>query len=97
MSTPRRQQDGEQESEKGVDDDPQDLAPNKRGAEELERRRQSELAGQKHAHEEAHRESGTDERNRAASHEKLAREPSNADRAKENEQQAEAEGRELPG
>ena len=69
--------------------------PNERGAEELERRRQSELAGQKRAIEDAQAESRPDEV--SGRHEETESRGSNADQAKENERKAEEEGRELPG
>jgi hypothetical protein len=71
-------------------------SPNVRGAEELERRRQSELAGQKHATEEADAKFGSGAPNHSV-HEPEGCGSSDADQAKENERQAEKDGRELPG
>jgi hypothetical protein len=65
--------------------------PNRAGAEEWERRRQSERSGQERAIKRAEKRSS--ERSSSASHE---HKESNADRAKENELQAEEDGRELP-
>ena len=78
------------ESAGGVADNASNL-PNRAGAEEWERRRQSELAGQKRAIKGGEKSSG--DRSSSAPHEP---EGSNADRAKENELQAEEDGRELP-
>jgi len=69
--------------------------PNEHGADEVERRRQSELASQRDASEKATGpEDSTDtERSPAGS------DPpphSDADQAKENERRAEEDGRELP-
>ena len=91
-----RKQDREPES--GHGDGAGDL-PNERGAAESERREQSELAGQRRASERARMrtEEGSDRSSPAASPDRPGSERSNADRAKENERQAEEEGRELPG
>jgi hypothetical protein len=56
-----------------------------------------QLVGQKPVNEEAPREPGSDGEKQAASHDEAEDRTSSADQAKENERQAEEEGRELPG
>ena len=77
--------------------------PNEVGAEESERRRESELAGQRRAVENAGTEPAPDD---AANSDDVADSTSraatlggdlNADQAKKNERKAEEQGRELPG
>ena len=70
-----------------------DERPNEMGADELETRRQSELAGQERAIEEARRQAAPNA-SQTASHDVGE---SAAGQAKENERQAEEDGRELPG
>lgn len=92
--TVKDQQKGESVKRVGVE--PSEL-PNVKGAEEVEKKRQSELAGQKRATDEAERDSRADEAQASGS----PREPdsgrSDAAQANENERRAEEEGRELPG
>jgi len=68
-----------------------------KGAEEVERKRQSELAGQKRATDEAERDSRSDEAQASGSPDAPDSARSDSDQAKENERRAEEEGRELPG
>jgi hypothetical protein len=69
--------------------------PNERGADEVERRRQSELSSQRDANEDATepQDSTDTERSPAGSGPPPH---SVADQAKENERRAEVDGRELP-
>ena len=91
MSTPERQQDADPEKGSGYGANDQ---PDNKGAEELEKRRQSELAGQR-ASEEIPDTAATPDPDPYASRGDEQR--SDADQAKENEHQAEEDGRELPG
>ena len=73
--------------------------PNEDGADELERSRQSALAGQERAlsNAKASRESGLDDPNPFSPRDDSEGGHSDADQAKENERQALEDGRELPG
>jgi hypothetical protein len=88
MSTPERQQDAD--AEKGVGYGAAD-APDKKGAQELDQRRQSELS-QQHAAQD--KSDGTVEPDDSTSNETPR---SNAEQAKENERKALESGDELPG
>ena len=92
MSTPERQQDAN--PSKGVGYGANANPPDDVGATEIEARRQSELAGQQAA------ERSPDAPETADSTPDSSRRGgnrTNADQAKENERQAEEDGRELPG
>lgn len=94
MSTPERQQDADPDKGSGYGaNDP----PDSKGAEELEKRRQSEQDGQKRTGRETSHASESSEPHDDAPSAGAESTRSNAEQAKENERQAEVDGRELPG
>jgi hypothetical protein len=92
VSTPERQQDADPAKGTGYGANDQ---PDTKGAEELEERRQSELAGQRASEEIPDTSATSDPDDPSPS--PGDRQRSNADEAKDNERQAKKEGRELPG